>query len=130
MSLPENQRARLARVARWARKHGWEPDAYPGCWRNDDEVTRVRLEDFGGLVIDRYPGKRFTSPPLRSVVQVSTVTEAVDVLAALGVVPAWFSSAFDSGYQLAEDLREVRDVIEATKRPARIQYVVRGVERS
>lgn len=92
----------LAAVGRWSRHTGWHPTrVVPGGWRSADEKTMVRplvegvLEVWRGLVDDETPGGPDRYP-------VRSVTEAVDVLCAIGVLPLELSSGWRAGTAASE----------------------------
>lgn len=87
MPLVREQRDCLARVMSWSRAHGWTHDAYPNSWRRTDGRARVRFDpEFRALIVDYPP------PTSRAAwVPVDSPEVAVDVLAALGHVPAHLS---------------------------------------
>lgn len=92
----------LAAVGRWSRRTGWHPTrVVPGGWRSADERTMVRpvaegvLEVWRGIGEDEQPGTPDRYP-------VRSVTEAVDVLAAIGVLPLELSSGWRAGAAASE----------------------------
>ncbi|SRR6266704_2010571 len=110
---PKDRRL-LAEVLRWARTQGWRP-VYRGSQRPADwhwtnvhrprplplarEARQVYVDRSGTLFV-RAPssdGCGWTEPH-RLVAE--SVTQAVDVLAALRILPVAFSSAFRSGQAL------------------------------
>lgn len=101
--LTATERALIVEVLRWGRANGWR---HSGNWdtpfwsrkgvyrifadRYDDDVLHLRIDDKvadQGLV-DYWP---------------RSVTEAVDVLAALGIVPSTLSSAYRDGVDAVEE---------------------------
>lgn len=87
MPLARDQRVCLARVMAWSRKNGWTHDAYPNSWRRTDGQARVHFDrEDNALIVDasRPRGRA-------AVVPVESPEVAVDVLAALGHVPAELS---------------------------------------
>lgn len=102
--LSAADRSILREVMRWVRANGWQRGHWEGEWVSADGLTMV-CTDYGvsrGLAIRRRQtvaaGWSYGGNPARFVNRVGSVREAVDVLVALGVLPAEFSSAFDAGY--------------------------------
>lgn len=82
-----DDRQHLACVSHWMRTHGWEVDAYPNARRTvGARPTRVRWEAREGLVFVEPHGRQ------PSTVRVASVSQAVDVLVALGVLPVGLAS--------------------------------------
>lgn len=95
MSLSKNDCARLARAFRWARRRGgWTHDVYPGAWRSRDERARVRVE-YDELVVECSAQPWHDSRVAR--VPVTSAGQALDVLVALGVLPAEHSRTYTMG---------------------------------
>jgi hypothetical protein len=103
----------LREIARWRRNHDvtyfqWRPGVGFGVFTewyryvngNRRTVSYEPESDIGGAArllatVDYYGGRELQRLPVR------TVTEAVDVLVALGFLPARFSSAYRSGWDAA-----------------------------
>lgn len=100
MSHAKNQHARLVSVIRWALSDGqWERDAYPHTWRTTDRRTAVRYDEVdGALIIDHRPVGLAWS--YRDSIGVESVDMAVDVLAAIGLVPVELSPMYEAGARL------------------------------
>jgi hypothetical protein len=97
--ITADERLLLAAVSRWAHDQGWERDVLPEWYHSRDRLTNIAWGDGtrGALDIevkaDRY-GPRLLDV---SIPDVTSVRQAVDLLVAFGVLPAWFSSAFAAG---------------------------------
>ncbi|HYJ33782.1 MAG TPA: hypothetical protein VE326_11235 [Candidatus Binatia bacterium] len=86
----------LAAMPRWARANGWERAAAPRCWRRTDWTAEVSWTPDGHMsvtLLDRHAW----NTARRSQVDVTSVQQAADVLAALGLLPATFSSIYRFG---------------------------------
>lgn len=101
----------LREIARWRRNHGvnyfqWRPGVGFGVF-----TEWYRYVDGKRRTVSFEPGSMSSRPRLVATVDyhgrelqrlpVTTVTEAVDVLVALGLLPARFSSAYRSGWDAA-----------------------------
>ncbi|HLU44564.1 MAG TPA: hypothetical protein VKZ67_06030 [Natronosporangium sp.] len=101
MSTIQFDRRHLAEVLRHARHLGWRPPPrMEGGWRNPVTGATVELDRriitdttvIQELVVRRHWGDQATWIPVRS------VREAVDVLAALSILPPDMSSAWVAGH--------------------------------
>lgn len=97
--MTREERELLAAVHRWARTNGWTPHRLG--WANAElpaDATLAIRHDAGmyGLAIyHREPGGVW--PTSGTYWPVDSVRQAVDVLCALGVLPAWLSSQWHAG---------------------------------
>ncbi len=105
--LTRDERRLLARINRWRRStrrldpSWWEQSFWPGWYRTFDGLTevcwapdRVQIDTLEITWREsRYGPERTAQVPVKS------VTEGVDVLCALGLLPAEFSSAYRAGAQ-------------------------------
>jgi hypothetical protein len=82
----------LAAVSRWARENGWER-LYAIRARQCVERDLAVSWEAGLVYVDRVADGHIYS----SHVAVASVREALDVLAALGVIPASFSTQYAAG---------------------------------
>lgn len=107
MSLTDEDRKLLREVVQWRRANGWGFGFYPkrgeADWTSGDGVL-VEADFFGygvQLIVDGGERRRGAFWP-------RSVREAVDILAALGILPITFSSAYKSGRESALDRMEWR----------------------
>lgn len=116
-------RALLRTVLTWARANGWRPRYR---WQGDVTITWSRGPDAEIGVPGEYVGVHLPDPDnIEDIrhwlfdhhgrqIPVTSVREAVDVLAALGVLPAALSSMYAAGRASVLDLlREVTDELQA-----------------
>lgn len=96
-----DDRRLLASVHRWARTNGWRTHWYhPGYgWVNGTRSTATLAIEWSdtALILHRVTGYLATDQPVWSqptVIRVASVVQAVDVLVALGILPAWLSSSW------------------------------------
>lgn len=83
-------------VLRWARAEGWTSTYVICCYRNPTWTTEVYWSSRERwLAIQRNATE--TDLALSVMVPVSSVREAVDVLAAYRIIPIYFSSAYGAG---------------------------------
>ncbi|MEU7972199.1 hypothetical protein AB0B48_09160 [Micromonospora sp. NPDC049089] len=92
-------RQQLAEVSRWARIQGWRVGGWRGYQNapfEDQATVTVRVNE-AGLQVWRKPAGTpyFTGQPTEY--PAATVREAVDILAAVGILPPVFSSAYRMG---------------------------------
>jgi hypothetical protein len=107
----------LREIARWRRANGvsffqWRPGVGFGVfseWKkyvNRDESVNVSYEPDRSGGEEKRPrllvARNYYRDELQ-VLPVSTITEAVDVLVALGYLPARFSSAYRAGWEARAD---------------------------
>lgn len=97
-TLPQrDDRRLLAEISAWAHASGWT-QSWRG-WQNaatDDQATVVVGHDDGGLRVWRKDARGMF--PLRSTdYPADSLREAVDILAAIRVLPVVFSSAYRTG---------------------------------
>lgn len=93
--LAVDRRQLLAALSTWARTNGWRRSLVPHCYFNADRTTEVRWEPdlgFVGIFQQREPGD-----PYVSAASVISVQQGIDVLAALDVLPCYFSSQYGAG---------------------------------
>ena len=98
-TLPEQtDRCLFADISKWAHAAGWRNAGWRG-WQNaryEDEATVVvRLNETGFEVWRKNGESHFTGRPMEY--PAATVREAVDLLAALRILPPQFSSAYVVG---------------------------------
>lgn len=97
--------ALLRRVITWRRTAGVMWQSWAGTYYAPDSLTRVTADDDTGrwaVGIAQRDGLR--QPwPLYTWHEPTTVTEAVDLLVALGILPAHLSSAYTAGVRALAD---------------------------
>ena len=110
----------LHEVARWAHTQGWRRLRYPHRWNGADRGWTDAPADWryapeeGANVVTATRSLLSVHRPgwdAPAVVPVTSVIHAVDVLVALRILPAPFSSAFRSGQTFATYLGKVAEVM-------------------
>lgn len=104
---PKDRRL-LGEVLRWARSQGWRPTRTRRLphlargWTDAPADWRFAPEEGANSVVVGRPGLSVHRPgwSAPATVPIDSVTQAVDLLVALRVLPAVFSSAFRSGQSL------------------------------
>lgn len=103
----------VAPVVRWALENGWEHDVYPSHYRCDE--VRVVADETGWVLVNDFNDAGFTRGLARF--RGDSPQQAIDVLAALGVLPARFSSQWREGYGQGRDDEaqslDIRDAVRA-----------------
>lgn len=87
MPLTREQRVCLARVLSWSRSNGWQHSAYPNTRRTIDGNTHIAF-DAADNELAIYDNRGPDTRGLWALVTVESPEVAIDVLAALGYVPA------------------------------------------
>lgn len=110
MALSTDERQLIAEALRYARSQGWARMKPAGRWRKNSLRFDYRLpidgRDTAWLKV-YWTGSNKTKPPHGNAI-VSSVAQAVDVLVAVGVLPAELSSAYREG--VADELENYRDL--------------------
>jgi hypothetical protein len=92
--LTAEEVALLREVFRWARNHDVTRTAWGDAWRQGLRGKMVcRDENTIGWAVDRHADYHWLA--------VDSVTQAIDVLVAVGYLPQRFSSAYRSGWNAA-----------------------------
>jgi hypothetical protein len=100
VTAPTADRKLLADVHRWARTYGWTSAGWRG-WQNaryEDQATVAVRTNEAGFQVWRKPADapHFTGQPTEY--PADSVRQAVDLLVALGILPAQLSSAYTAGW--------------------------------
>lgn len=106
ITMTGDERLLLAALRRWLR----ENKAYPTCWGTGYRLADGRQIEWETTGARRWPhfaevGVHPDSHRPLTWHEVQSVTQAVDVLVALGYLPVWFSSAYRAGWDSAIECR-------------------------
>ena len=101
---PSTDRKLLADVHRWARTNGWTWNS-AWCWQNATYATEATLAvewdlDARTVIVRRGDGVVFRPTTYPA----DTVREAVDLLVAIGILPARFARAYQAGVTAGFDM--------------------------
>lgn len=89
--------ALMREIIAWRKTHGWQRSAWEGAWIEMATGRRVAADPSAsevGVSAGRYDSYRWHC--------VENVTQAVDLLATFGYLPARFSSAYRAGWHAAQ----------------------------
>jgi len=102
--LSRDERGLIARVLRTAREEPphWERDTYPGTYRTRDGRMSITWDGVGGMLQVRTKERRAWDDVLTA--WPKTVNEALDLLAALELVPVIHSTAYERGWYIGRAL--------------------------
>ncbi len=98
MILSASDRRLLAEVHHWARVNGWSPRSRG--WTNPDDTTAVTWDEGEVRVWRRQRPNLYPTWP--TMYPVESIRQAVDLLVALGILPAELSSVYAEGYVCGE----------------------------
>lgn len=93
-SVPSTEHGRFVAAARWALAHGWAQTSISQCVASPGGRTEVA---WGAAADDRLTVTVMGRPLVDLDVPVTSVRQAMDLLSALGVLPAEMSSAYAAG---------------------------------
>ena len=85
----------LAEVSKWARAYGWVVLRDTG-WQNPSRIIQVDWDERGVWIARRNGTDRMW--PAAQLYPATSVRQAVDMLAAIGILPPRFSSAYKAGW--------------------------------